>query len=196
MSDIKQWKASVRKQMLERRAGLGRDYCVNADKAICKRVLEMEAYRQADVLFTYVSMEGEVDTREVILRALADGKQVAVPRCGKGGIMSAYRIKSMEELKPGAFGILEPVKSCEETRPEDIGLALVPCVCCCESGVRLGYGGGFYDRFLPGTPAVRAALCREKMMAGDIPREEHDCVMDFVVTEKRVMEVSVSGRSI
>ena len=67
---------------------------------------------------------------------------------------------------------------------------LVPCVCCCGSGVRLGYGGGYYDRFLPGTPAVRAALCWEKMMAEDIPREKHDCAMDFVVTEERVIEYS------
>lgn len=85
MSDIKQWKASVRKQMLKRRAGLGKGYRVSADQAILKRILGMESYRQANVLFTYVSMEGEVDTREVMLRALADGKQVAVPRCGKGG---------------------------------------------------------------------------------------------------------------
>jgi 5-formyltetrahydrofolate cyclo-ligase len=190
VSDIKQWKASVRKQMLKRRAGLGKGYRVSADQAILKRILGMESYRQANVLFTYVSMEGEVDTREVILRALADGKQVAVPRCGKGGIMSAHRIKSMEELRPGAFGILEPVESCEETRPEDMEFVLVPCVCCCGSGVRLGYGGGYYDRFLPGTPAVRAALCWEKMMAEDIPREKHDCAMDFVVTEERVIEYS------
>lgn len=187
VSEVKRWKASVRKQMLTRRAGLEKDYCVHADGAILERILEMEAYKGAGVIFTYVSMKGEVDTRELIRRALADGKIVAVPKCGKRGCMSAYGIGGLEELEPGAFGILEPAKGCDQVRPEAIGLAVVPCLCCGESGVRLGYGGGYYDRYLPGVWAPRAALCRESMIVGDIPKEEHDCVMDFVVTEERVI---------
>lgn len=189
MDDVMIQKAELRKQMLKRRDGLGKDYCMDSDRRILERVLEMKEYRQADVIFTYVSIEGEVDTRGLILQALNHGKQVAVPRCGKSGIMKAYGIENMGELEPGIHGILEPVKWCQEVQAEDMGLVLVPCVCCSEAGVRLGYGGGYYDRYLPRTLAPAAALCREEMMAQRVPGEEHDWVMDFVVTEKRVINV-------
>lgn len=188
MESVTEKKALLRKRMLTWRAGLAEGYCLNADRAILKRILEMEAYRQADVIFTYVSMAGEVDTRQLIRRALDDGKKVAVPKCGKRGMMKAYEVKCVEELEPGAYGILEPVTEGGEVLPEDIGLALVPCVGCSESGVRLGYGGGYYDRYLPQAPAFRAVLCREKMMVRSVPKEGHDCAVDFVVTEMRVLE--------
>lgn len=193
MEDVRKRKAHIRRQMLKKREGLDRDYCENADRGILERVLELEAYRQADVIFAYVSTAGEVDTRKLIDCALEAGKRVAVPKCGLKGIMKAYSISSLKELETGAYGILEPVGSCREVRPEEIGLAVVPCVCCCQSGVRLGYGGGYYDRYLPDTRAVRAALCRERMMAGDIPTEKHDCPMDLVVTEERVLEIQGFG---
>ena len=180
-------KVCMRRQMLKKRTGLEDGYCLNADKAILRRFLQMEVYQGADVVFTYVSMAGEVDTRKLICRALSDGKRVAVPRCEGKGIMKAYYIVDMGELETGAYGILEPKTGCEEARPEDIGLAVVPCVCCSEGGFRLGSGGGYYERYLSGTAAVRAALCRERMMVAEVPLEIHDCAMDFVVTEERVL---------
>ncbi len=194
MDDVMTQKAELRRQMLEKRDRLEKGYCMDSDRGILEQILEMEAYRQAEVIFTYVSMEKEADTRELILHALNDGKQVAVPRCGKKGIMKAYGIENMGELEPGTHDILEPVKWCQEVQAKDIGLVLVPCVCCCEAGVRLGYGGGYYDRYLPGTLAPAAVLCREEMLTERIPKEEHDWVMDFVVTEKRVINVRKTGR--
>ena len=188
MECVKKKKACIRRQILEARARLDVGYCLDADKAILERLLQIEVYKQADVVFTYVSMDGEVDTRPLIDYALAVGKKVAVPRCEGKGIMRAYYIMGMEELEKGAYGILEPRAECREARPEDIGLAVTPCVCCSKSGFRLGYGGGYYDRYLSGIPAVRAALCRERMMVEYIPAEIHDCTMDYVVTEKGVLE--------
>lgn len=190
MDDVRERKAQMRRQMLWRRDRLERDYCFWADKAILHRLLGMEVYRQAEVIFTYVSVSGEVDTKELIRCALGDGKRVAVPRCRGKGIMRAYCIGGPEELEAGAYGILEPGRQCPRIEPEEIGLTVVPCVCCSPSGVRLGYGGGYYDRYLPKTTAPKAALCRERMMAGDILGEEHDCLMDFVVTEERVLETA------
>lgn len=184
---MKREKVCMRRQMLDRRAGLDKEYCMEADKGIVKQILQMEVYRQADVIFTYVSRENEVDTRKLICHAWADAKTVAVPRCGGRGLMKAYRIMNMEELEAGAYGILEPGRGCMEVRPEQIGLAVVPCVCCSEAGFRLGYGGGYYDQYLWGIQAVRTALCRERLIVRTIPVEDHDCAMDFVVTEERVL---------
>ena len=174
--------------MLERREGLPEDYCHMADREILRRILAMECYKKARVLFTYVSMKREVDTINLILHALADRKTVAVPGCGAKGIMEAYHIRGMEDLKRGAYGILEPVEGCDKADRRDMDLAVIPCVCCSFQGLRMGYGGGYYDRYLPGCSAVRAALCRERMMVTDMPAEKHDCIMDFVITEERVLE--------
>lgn len=187
---VKREKAHIRRQMLEKRRQLPADYCRDAQRAILERLVQMEGYAQADVVFTYVGRAGEVDTRPLILRALSDGKRVAAPRCHGEGIMNAFLIHGMEELEPGAYGILEPVRGCAEIGPEEIGLAVIPCVCCTGAGLRLGYGGGYYDRYLPESPAVRAALCWERLVVEDLPAQGHDCAMDFVVTEERVLECS------
>ncbi len=181
-------KACIRKRMLEKRAGMPEDYCRMADKRIGERVLAMEIYKQAQVIFTYVGTAKETDTRGIILAALAEGKTVAVPKCVGKGIMKAYRIRGTEDLVRGAYNIPEPGDGCGLVDPKDIGLAVVPCISCSEDGMRMGYGGGYYDRYLPGCGGLRAALCRERMLLRDMPVMDHDCRMDFVVTEDRVLE--------
>lgn len=179
-------KEELRKQMLKKRSGLAREYSAAADQAILKRLFEMPAYRKAKAVFTYVSKDGETDTRELIEHGLAQGKTVAVPRCTGEGLMKAYRIYGMEDLEEGHYRILEPKTSCQEIQPESIDLAVVPCVSCGYDGRRLGYGGGYYDRYLTLTPALRVALCREQLMCDMIPSEIYDCAMDLVITEKGI----------
>ena len=70
--------------------------------------------------------------------------------------------------------------------PKEIALAVIPCLACSEQGVRLGYGGGYYDRYLPQTDACKIVLCRERMLCDHIPSEPHDCPVDFIITEKRI----------
>ncbi len=179
-------KEELRRQILKKRSGLSREYCVQADKDILKRLLSVPAYRKAKVVFTYVSREDETDTRQFINHALAEGKIVAVPGCQGAGLMKAYRICRMEDLEEGAYHILEPKDFCQEVEQEDIDLAVVPCVTCSRQGRRLGYGGGYYDRYLSSTGAFRAALCREQLICDMIPTDIYDCVMDLVITEKNI----------
>lgn len=176
-------KSVLRKQLLKIRSELPIEYRKTADKAIIQNLLAMKEYEQADIIFTYVSTKEEVNTRKLIKHALSRKKTVAIPRCLEKGIMRAYRIKNPEELQPGKYGILEPLEECEELKPERISLAVIPCVACSRNGVRLGYGGGYYDRYLPQTSACKIVLCREKMLWDDIPEESHDCPMDIVITE-------------
>lgn len=183
-------KKDLRGLLAARRRKEDPGYSAEADRGICRALTELLVYREAGLIFSYVSVGDETDTAELIRRALAEGKRVAVPRCDKSrpGIMEACEIHSLEELRPGAFGIPEPGAFCPVTAPEEISLCIVPCVSVNpDTGARLGYGGGYYDRYLLRTGAVRAALCRERLLSREVPEEPHDVRMDLVVTEERVI---------
>ena len=108
---------------------------------------------------------------------------------GERGRMEAYAITSTDDLEPGAYGILEPKAYCQRVLPEEIDLCVVPCLCVGSGGTRLGYGGGYYDRYLPRLrpDAVCAALCRERLQGEEPPKEPHDRPVDLAVTEKQVI---------
>ena len=162
-------------------------YCESADAAICAAVWESELYKTAKTLFCYIGTDREIDTRALLLRALADGKTLALPLCTGKGIMEARAIRSLDDLVSGKYGILAPGTDCPVIAPEDFDLVIVPCSTGNAKGQRLGYGGGFYDRYLGKTNCPRALLCREKLVKDDIPVEEHDLRMDYIVTERGVV---------
>lgn len=176
-------KKEMRELLKLRRENLDRNDCEAADEAILKHLKEMSEYRKAEVIFCYVSTPGEVNTWQLIREALQEEKRIVVPRCEAKGIMEACEISSLDDLEPGRWGIYEPKESCKRIRPDQIDLCAVPCIAADRRGVRLGYGGGYYDRYLPKTRASRAVLCREKMICENLPEESHDCLMDAVITE-------------
>lgn len=163
-------------------------YCQEADRKIHDKVIQLPEYENAKCIFCFVGTVDEINTTPIIEHALDSGKCVAVPVCISKGIMESYVIKSLEELQSGSYGIMEPdIKLSEKIEPSRIDLAIVPCLSANSKGQRIGYGGGFYDRYLMRTDAYRMVLCREKIMCGDIPVEEHDLKMDMVVSEERVI---------
>ena len=137
-----------------------------ADGAIAQAVLESDAFAQADWLFTYCSMGSEVDTRAIIHEALKRGKTVALPRCRRGeNVLDWHIVRSLEDAQPSYFGICEPADDpATLVDPAACGaraLALVPGLLFDDEGFRLGYGGGFYDRFLPCFPGTALGLARK-----------------------------------
>lgn len=164
-------------------AALSADYCEKADAAICEAVWESDLYRKAETMFCYIGTDREIDTRALLLRALRDGKRLALPLCTGKGIMEAREIRSLEDLVSGKFGIPAPGEHCPIVEPGEFDLVIVPCSTGNEKGQRLGYGGGFYDRYLGKTTCPRVLLCRKALAKSEIPVEEHDLVMDFFVSE-------------
>ena len=157
------------------------------DASITARVLQSEAYLSAQTVFCYVSLPHEADTRAILADAWRRGKHVAVPRCRGNGQMDFYTVSSEDDLSPGSFGIPEPKDGCAILFPQDGDLCIVPCLAADERGFRLGYGGGYYDRFLPlCTKAViaAAALCTQKTEL--VPMEKTDCPMDRIFTDEEV----------
>ena len=188
---IGEQKQALRDAMKDRIKTLSSAYKAEADQKILNYVKSLGAYQQAETVFCYVGGIDEIHTSLFIEDALREGKRVAVPRCEGNGIMHAYVIRSLNELEKGYCGILEPVSGCVRLEPEEIRLAVVPCLSADHSGHRLGYGGGYYDRYLQKTECPTVLLCRESMILQEIPLETHDLTMDLVVTENGIYQNSI-----
>ena len=134
-------------------------------------------------MFCYIGTDREVDTMPILHAALREGRTVAVPLCTAPGVMEARQITGVGDLVSGKYGILAPRASCPVLEPEEIGVAVVPCCTGNGRGERLGYGGGYYDRYLPRTRCPALLLCRSRLVHEDIPTEAHDARMDYLVTE-------------
>lgn len=155
-----------------------------SDARIFRAVLSLPLYQRAKVIFVYVSLDWEIDTRALIKNALSSGKTVAVPKCLPGGRMEVYRLDDFHRLKAQTLGILEPEEGADKIAEERLELALIPCLSCTKDGIRLGQGGGYYDRFLAGKKRLfKLALCRESLLSKNLPCEAHDIRMDAVLTE-------------
>ncbi|MDR1042478.1 MAG: 5-formyltetrahydrofolate cyclo-ligase [Clostridiales Family XIII bacterium] len=176
-------KSIFRKEMLAKRAALESSARAEADRNILAALTSLPEYLAADMIFCYVSMADEPDTRALIEDALARGKRVCVPLCVSMGVMQAREISGQDDLTAGKYDIPEPKEGCPSVAPEEIGLIVVPCVCCDRDGYRLGYGGGFYDRWLEKRSAPAAVLCFEHMIVPSVPREQHDQRADILITD-------------
>ena len=181
-------KQTLRADVAARVKNLSPIYCREADEAICRCVIQSDAYEKAQTIFCYVGTEREIDTMRLIHIMMRDGKNIAVPLCVRKGVMEARRIVGMGGLVSGRYGILEPRLECPVVPPEELDLVIVPCCTGNARGQRLGYGGGYYDRFLPQTKCPTMLLCRHQLEREDIPVEPHDVQMDYFVTERGIVD--------
>ncbi|MDR2354631.1 MAG: 5-formyltetrahydrofolate cyclo-ligase [Clostridiales Family XIII bacterium] len=177
---------ALRKLMRERRDALPAEYRAAADLAICETLLRLSEYDRADTIFCYIGVGSEVDTLPFIQKALTEGKRVCAPALLRGGLMEARRITGAADLTPARFGLLEPKPSCPKVPADEISLIVVPCLCCDRKGNRIGYGGGYYDKYLPLAKACVAVVCREASICedGGISPLPHDARACVVVTER------------
>lgn len=149
-------------------------------------------YRDSDTVLYYASFLNEVDTLGLMENALDHGKVVALPRIRVvGRRMSARVVRSMDDLEPGPFGIKTPGSNCHEIDPSDLDLVLVPGLAFDHGGHRVGFGGGYYDRFLKSTSpdTITLGVAYGFQLVEGIPASRHDVALDYVVTEDGVRQV-------
>lgn len=187
METTAQQKKQLRAQLRQERRALDPEMLLRDSAAICSRLLELPELRRARTVFCYVSCGGEVETHRLIGHLLKQGKTVLVPRCGARGLMDCVPITSLGDLRPGAYGILEPPPGTQAVPAASVDFAIVPAVACGLDGSRLGQGGGYYDRFLQQTGCAFAALCTEAFLLPCVPCEAHDRNMKIIVTQQRVL---------
>jgi 5-formyltetrahydrofolate cyclo-ligase len=160
---------------------------------ISEHLWQLPEFARTDLLFIYVAFRSEVETMPLIRRCLAAGKQVAVPlTCSNPPSLEAYRLLDVDrDLVPGYCGILEPdPRRLPRVEPGKITAVIIPGSVFDRQGGRLGYGGGYYDRFLAeGAPAaLRIGVAFELQLVDSVPLKPHDQRLDFLLTEEGVTE--------
>lgn len=195
--DIRALKTNLRAHYRQKREALTPEEKRARDTAVAETVRSLWQYQQNEWLLTYVSTPIEVDTHRIIEQALADGKRVAVPRCVPNTRdMEFYEIRSLSELEKGTFGVLEPVPS-EERLLRDLsrGLCLIPAFCYDFAGYRLGYGKGYYDRFLARFEGNRIGICYSDCIRHHLPHGRFDRAAELIVTDKFIRRTNRGGRT-
>lgn len=180
-------KTALRREMKRRRASVSEEERAAQNAAIARQVLSCPVYQRAKTIFCYCSVGEEIDTYPILRNALQTGKRLCLPRTGTGGRMEACAVSALEELTAGRYGIPEPGAGCPPVAPQDIDLCIVPCLAADRRGFRMGYGGGYYDRYLPRTRAVRLLLCAGARVLDAVPTEEYDVPCDILLTESQVI---------
>lgn len=189
-----QEKAALRRELLARRDAVPQRE--EKSRAVGDGVLALPAYQEARQVLLYLSKGSEVDTWKVFARALAEGKEVYAPRCLDGeGTMGFFQVTSPQELLQGRFGLWEPdPRRCAPWRRREGALCLVPGIAFDRQGYRLGYGKGYYDRFLAVFSGTAAGLCFRELALERLPRGPQDRRVDVLVTEAGVLPIGKEGR--
>ena len=191
-------KASLRRYFSDLRRGLTPDERHASEAAIYKSLFSLPVWREAVTVCGYISVRGELNTRPILERAAAEGKTIALPvtvtsaREGRM-VFRALPNGDFDRLTPARFGIPEPDESCPALTHADLthALILVPALAFDEAGYRLGWGGGYYDRFLDNLreadiPVTTVGLVFSACRAELLPRESHDIPVHTVIDERRI----------
>lgn len=161
-----------------------------AAKKIGEHLVAMPVYRSATYLFIYAAYRSEVATKAIIAAAIQGGKRVAVPRLtDKKGIMEAVPIAAVHLLQPGTFNIPEPPATLKATDDLQFDLILIPGLAFDKYGHRLGYGGGYYDRFLaqPNCTGYRLGVGYAAQLTDRLPVASYDQPLDGLLTENGLL---------
>lgn len=165
------------------------------DKKILDRFYESEYYKKSKKIFIYISYNSEINTREIIEKALKDNKKIYVPRTEfKARLMDAVEITSLNNLIKSPYGALEPTIKEPHIDPNELDLIVVPGLAFDRQGGRTGYGAGFYDRYFKKISGnsikkiVTLALAYDFQILDKVPMSEQDVPVSYVITEKEFIE--------
>ena len=186
-------KQCLREERLAAREALSEQERSVLDERITQKLLTTSEYAEATTVLTYVSVSSEVSTRMFIECALRDGKTVAVPRCLPGHCLEFVAIASVEQLVAAPFNLLEPAKELPAVTEDqkNNSICIIPALLVDTKGYRLGYGAGFYDRFLSTYPGKKICLAyQQNLSRTTLPHTAFDVAVDMVITESNVLTCS------
>jgi 5-formyltetrahydrofolate cyclo-ligase len=181
---LKRRKRALRREARARRDTLPPEERERLSEAVARNLLELPAVADASTVMAFSSFGSEVETGPIIERLARDGRRVALPRVeGRSIVPVAYR--SGDPVKPSLFGALEPATG-DPVRPEEIDVVIVPGLAFDRRGQRVGYGRGFYDRFLGRLrpDALKVGICFTAQVVDEVPHGRGDRPVDVVVTEE------------
>ena len=195
-------KTSIRKQILGIRNTLSLCECEEKSDSIMRKVLSLKAVQQAKYVLCYADYKNEVMTKKLMEVLFEQGKELFLPKVS-GEEMEFYCIISLQDLEEGYKGIPEPSVACKEVFTKELWeeykeavVMLLPGAAFSEKGGRIGYGKGYYDRYLMRIPCKeRIAICYEFQVVEDIPTDVHDIPVTAIITDERIRYIETSRLS-
>ncbi len=160
------------------------------EKLIIESLLSFDKFISADVIFCYASLSGEISTDYIIVKALNQNKKVALPRCiDNNGKMEFFYINCLDDIKEGSFGVREPdLNENNIATATENSLIIVPAMAFDKNGYRVGYGKGYYDRYLEKCLAVSVGLCYNDLVINIDDKNVFDKSVDYLITETKITE--------
>ena len=172
-------KQTIRQAMRARKKTLTEAEILRRSELLCRMVLETKEYQTADTIYGYLPFNQEVNLRPLLAQALSDGKQVALPKCYRSE-MRFVLITDLDQVQKSTNGAPAPIADAP-VASDPSALVLVPGIAFDAQGYRIGYGGGYYDRFLSAEPQhPTIALCYDFQLIPQLPHESHDISVDTV----------------
>ena len=193
MYEIRNAKNIIREKHKKKRNAITLDKKRELDTKICNRIISLVSFRYAETVLLYAPVNSEIDISPVAEAALSAGKRVAYPRCIPGSSeMKFHFVSSTEELSPGYMNIPEPSESAPEfdrSETADSGkcLCIIPALAFDKRGYRIGYGKGYYDRYLSGVDLMKAGVIYSELLVDRVPNGRFDLKVDFIVSERGVV---------
>ncbi len=183
--DIKEKKISIRKEYLAKRSALAPEEKVRREENIHRVILSSASFRYAETVLGYYPREDEISLLPVFEKAMELGKKVALPRCEAEHTMTYRYITSFDELAPGMYGLYEPGANAPiyQEDPGHASLCLVPGVVFDTRGYRIGYGGGYYDRFLHNYNGSVAGVIYRDFILPTLPYGRYDLSLPVMITD-------------
>lgn len=172
-----QTKQEIRKKIISMRKSMSIQDVNNKSNIICSRIMESEIYQKSSVVYLYSSINNEVILEQLISDCLKNNKTIAFPKV-KGKEIDFFTVKNIESLIAGSYGILEPVSDVVAPKAD---LIIVPGVAFTLDKKRLGYGGGYYDRYLEKHSAYTIGVCYDFQILPNLPTEKYDKVLNDII---------------
>ncbi|WP_168190034.1 5-formyltetrahydrofolate cyclo-ligase [Caloramator sp. E03] len=182
-------KKEIRKNMILLRNSYDEKILDEISTKITDNIFDWQIFKDSKVVMLYSSIKSEVRTKKIIIKALEDLKVVALPKTLKDiGQIIACSINDMNGLSIGTYGTLEP-NDTKIIDKNDIDIVFVPGVAFDYKGFRIGYGAGYYDRYLKDYDGIKIGVCYGFQLIDDVFHDEHDIKMDYLVTEKGIIKI-------
>lgn len=183
-------KNELRQKYRALRDSFGEKFIDRASKLACENLVNCKEFISADMILLYYPIKNEISTKPIFELCLKMGKTVAFPVCQKNTSALLFKkISSLDSLTQSCFGLFEPNESCKTVSPTEKTFCIVPALAFSRDGHRLGYGKGFYDRFLADFKGKSAGFSYSALLCDTLPQDEHDIPLNIIVTESEVLYI-------
>ncbi len=185
-------KSKLRQEMKQKLAGLDKPLYEDKSFKIAQYLFKEPCWMKANTIGVTISNRPEVDTYQIIRKAWELGKRVVVPKCdAKTKTMTFRELESFAQLERVFFGLYEPIEDCtNEMNINEIDLLIIPGLAYTLKGYRIGFGGGYYDRFLEKYHGFTLSLAFDDQIVSDLPIEEHDLPVAKIITNREVIDIN------